>query len=369
MPDISFDSNAMVEPAGHSSMGRSPVAGTPGRHDAKNSVGDLVGNPVGDEVGKEFRDEVGDELRDEVGVAIDALSRTIAANDRVVVAYSGGVDSTLVAAVADRVCDTVAVTAVSPSLASFQHQTAVEVAKQIGLTHQTIDTDEMTSPDYRRNDRRRCFYCKQSLYHHLSQIVRRFGDQTSIVSGTNADDLGDYRPGIEAGRAANVQTPLADLGIGKSMVRLMARRLGLPNADLAASPCLSSRIAYGTEVTADRLRRIDRMETQLRQSGFDVCRVRLYGAQTEVHDKNRGERRASRDRAMIEVPAERIAAATDLLGRLNANSASSTKLVSSFCMDDWSEVTIATDGFRSGRMNDVVGGLPVIEPSPRVAGS
>lgn len=135
----------------------------------------------------------------------------------------------------------------------------------------------MDRPEYAANDSQRCFHCKTSLYAALASVCESMDDSDRIlVSGTNADDLGDYRPGIHAGRLASVRTPLADLGMNKSAVRAVAREFGLRNADLPASPCLSSRIAYGVRVTPERLARIERAEDFLRARGFDILRVRLH---------------------------------------------------------------------------------------------
>ena len=201
--------------------------------------------------------------------------------DQVVVAFSGGVDSSVVAAAAYRSLGerSLAMTAISPSVARWQREAAETVAKQIGIQHQWIETDEIESADYRRNDSQRCFYCKQTLYQSVRQAIGRVAESTSsiatLLSGTNADDLTDYRPGLKAGHDASVATPLADLGMTKADVRRVAKFFQLPNDQTPASPCLSSRIAYGIEVTRQRLDRIDAGEAWLRQRGFDDVRVRL----------------------------------------------------------------------------------------------
>ncbi len=211
----------------------------------------------------------------------------LATHRRLLVAFSGGVDSSVVVAAASRAnLDLlVAVTAESPSVPRWQIELAQEIAAKLGVEHLLISTAETQRPDYQRNDTRRCFFCKQTLYDSISELARqRFGDrldpletsQVEIVSGTNLDDLGDYRPGIEAGRHKGVLTPLAELGFGKPAVRQLASYFGLPNHDLPASPCLASRIAYGTEVTVDRLRRIEQAESLLREQGFREVRVRLH---------------------------------------------------------------------------------------------
>ncbi len=155
---------------------------------------------------------------------------------RVVVALSGGVDSSVVAAAAHRVSAelAIAVTADSPSVARWQIESARKVAAEIGIEHHVIETHEIDRDDYRRNDGRRCFFCKETLYQSVRDYTQRYPDVT-IVSGTNADDLGDYRPGIDAGKASGVVAPLADLGMTKSRVRALARHFGLSNHALPAS--------------------------------------------------------------------------------------------------------------------------------------
>ena len=201
---------------------------------------------------------------------------------RVVVAFSGGVDSSVVAAACQRadldfVC---AVTAQSPSVPQWQLETAVGIAKEIGIDHHVVRTGEVERSDYQRNDGNRCFYCKDTLYAALSTFIREqsfIADaDVTVVSGTNGDDLGDYRPGIAAGQRRQVVAPLAETGLSKSRVRDLARYFGLSNHELPASPCLASRIAYGVEVTVERLACIEQSEDWLRSRGVPDCRVRLH---------------------------------------------------------------------------------------------
>ncbi|RMF42841.1 MAG: ATP-dependent sacrificial sulfur transferase LarE [Planctomycetota bacterium] len=189
------------------------------------------------------------------------------------IALSGGVDSAVVARAATLAgarCH--AVTAIGPAVSARELQDAREIARCVGIEHHWIDADELADVRYRTNDARRCFHCKTNLF---AAVRARFPGAT-IVTGTNRDDLGDYRPGLEAARNAAVRAPLAELGIGKVQVRQLARWWHLAIANKPASPCLASRIAYGVEVTEERLRRIDAAEQLLRQLGAQDCRVRLH---------------------------------------------------------------------------------------------
>lgn len=259
------------------------------------------------------------------------LVSTLSSLGPVVVAFSGGVDSSVVAAAAHRAvpCLAVAVTAQSPSVPRWQIEWAQRIAAEIGIEHHLLATAEGDRQQYRRNDNRRCFFCKETLYESLDRFARRFSDAT-IVSGTNADDLGDHRPGIQAGSLAGVVTPLADLGISKARVRDLAKHFGLSNSDLPASPCLASRIAYGTEVTAERLRRIEQAEDWLRLQGLSELRVRLH--QDEL--------------ARIEVPKDQI----ELLVQMDSDG----RMSRVFRDLGFQFVTIDLEGFRSGSMNRVL---------------
>ncbi len=257
----------------------------------------------------------------------DAL-RTL---QRVVIAFSGGVDSSVVAAAAHRANleAAIAVTADSPSVAAWQLEIAKQVAVEIGIEHQVVATDEVDRPEYRVNSQSRCYFCKETLYESLRQVSLSFPNAT-IVSGTNADDLGDHRPGIDAGRQAGVVTPLADLGIGKAKVRQLAAHYGLSNRSLPASPCLASRIAYGTEVTPQRLKQVEQAEEYLRALGFDQCRVRVHPD----------------DLARIEVPLVQIA------NLIEASQGSN--LTAFFNEVGFKFVSVDLAGFQTGSMNRVL---------------
>ncbi len=266
----------------------------------------------------------------------ERLVATLAALGRCAIAFSGGVDSAVVAAAAVRADrqrgrpgESVAVTAVSPAVPQSQLEIASRVAAELGIDHELISSDELARSDYAANGVRRCFFCKQSLYLAIGQVIARRGEM-AIVSGTNADDLGDYRPGIEAGQQAGVTTPLADLGIGKSLVRQLANHWAVSVAELPAAPCLASRIAYGVPVTAQRLRQIELAEAWLSQRGFSPLRVRLHDGEL----------------ARIEVDRKE-------LGRLVAEPLGG-ELRRHFAELGFRAVTVDLDGFRSGSLNQLV---------------
>lgn len=197
----------------------------------------------------------------------------------VLVCYSGGVDSAFVLAVAHEVlgASCVGMTAVSPSLAPLELEDAARVARAIGARHELVDSHEIENEDYAKNDVDRCFHCKSELY-RLSALKRVTWDLAHVVNGTNLDDLGDYRPGLEAARKAGVRSPLVELGLGKSDVRALAKSLGIDAWDKPAAACLSSRIPYGTSVTRERLAQIEGFESELRALGLRQLRVRYHDA-------------------------------------------------------------------------------------------
>jgi uncharacterized protein len=194
-----------------------------------------------------------------------------------VIALSGGVDSTVVAKAAFTALGSraVAVTGRSPSLAADELDHAKRGAKAVGIRHLVVETHEFHQENYVRNDGTRCYHCKSELYSLLTDFCRREGFAV-ICSGANLDDLGDYRPGLEAAAERGVRHPLQEAGFGKAQVRSLAAYWSLPNWDKPASPCLSSRIAVGVEATPERVERVEKAETFLKEAGLRECRVRCH---------------------------------------------------------------------------------------------
>jgi len=221
----------------------------------------------------------------EAGLAAkrDALERILQQAGSLLVAYSGGVDSACLAVFAHRVLGTraLAVTAVSESLSGEQRELALDVARRFGFAHRLVRTAEMENPLYVRNHADRCYHCKSELFRHLLPLAEAEGFR-HVAYGLIVDDLADFRPGQRAATEAGVRAPLAEAGLTKADVRSLSRALGLPTAELPASPCLASRLPYGTPVTAEALRRVERAEAGLRALGFRELRVRHLGEAARV---------------------------------------------------------------------------------------
>ncbi|MCL4194146.1 MAG: ATP-dependent sacrificial sulfur transferase LarE [Thermoguttaceae bacterium] len=193
------------------------------------------------------------------------------------VAFSGGLDSTVLAkaaqiALGDRA---VAVTGVSASLAAGELDECRDLARQIGIRHEVIETNELTNPEYQRNDSNRCYHCKTELFVEVEKLSRRLGVAV-VCDGSNRDDHGEHRPGLRAAREQQVKSPLAECEFTKPEIRQLAAHWDVPIWDKPATPCLSSRIAYGEQVTPERLEMIDRAERFLREQGFQPLRVRYH---------------------------------------------------------------------------------------------
>jgi uncharacterized protein len=256
------------------------------------------------------------------------LAAILAGLERVIVAYSGGVDSALLAAAAHETLgpNAVAVTAVSPSLARRELADATELARSFGWNHRTVATHEIDRAEYTRNSADRCYWCKSELFDVLDPLAEEM--RATIATGTNLDDLSDYRPGLRAARERSVRTPLAEAGLTKSDVRTLSAARGLPTADKPASPCLASRFAYGVPVTSEGLKRIERAEEIVRALGFDELRVRDHG-----------------DLARIEVPSEAIDRVTEQRAMIERE----LKAIG------FTYVTVDLGGFRSGSLNASLG--------------
>lgn len=261
----------------------------------------------------------------------DRLFAALRSYGRVVVAYSGGIDSTVVAQAAFLALgdDVIAITAVSDSLAEGELAEAVELAQRIGIRHRVIRTNEFADPNYLRNHADRCYFCKSELYGRLSSMLVDLNADV-IVSGANLDDQSDHRPGMRAARENSVRHPLQECELTKADVRALARAWGLPTWDKPATPCLSSRVAYGEEVTPERVRMIDQAERWLRDQGLRLVRVRYHKG----------------DLARVEV-------SLDELPRL-ASLGVREDLVRTFRDLGFKYVTLDLEGFRSGSMNAVV---------------
>ena len=213
----------------------------------------------------------------------DRCGEIIRSAGRVVVAFSGGIDSTLVAKLARDLLgkNAIAATAVSPSLAKADLDESIALAAAIGIEHRLLESTETEKADYQKNGPDRCYFCKDTAYELFTALARAEGFH-AVLDGTNADDTGDHRPGRRAAREHGVISPLQEAGLTKSDVRGWARELGLANWDKPANACLSSRVPFGMEVTPRKLAQIEAAETSLRALGFRQCRVRHHGQVARV---------------------------------------------------------------------------------------
>ncbi|MBI1241217.1 ATP-dependent sacrificial sulfur transferase LarE [Umezakia ovalisporum] len=256
--------------------------------------------------------------------------------EQALIAYSGGIDSTLVAKIAYDVLgdSALAVTAVSPSLLPEELEDAKIQAATMGIAHKIVQTHEMDNPNYSSNPVNRCYFCKSELHDTLKPLALQLG-YPYVVDGVNADDLHDYRPGIQAAQERGARSPLAEVGVTKAEVRQLSKQLGLPWWDKPAQPCLSSRFPYGEEITIAKLQRVGRAEIYLRKLGWQNLRVRSEG-----------------DTARIELlPAD----IRDFV--LNTNLQS---VVSAFQGLGFIYVTLDLEGYRSGKLNQVLQHSPMV---------
>ncbi len=261
---------------------------------------------------------------------LQQLRNLFAQMDSALIAYSGGIDSTLVAKVAQEVLGekALAITAVSPSLLPEELDEAQQQAEVIGIHHELIETKEMENPNYTSNPVNRCYFCKSELHDTLKPIALTRG-YPFVIDGVNADDLQDYRPGIQAAKERGARSPLAEVGITKTEVREITQQLNLPWWDKPSQPCLSSRFPYGEEITIAKLQRVGRAEVYLRQLGWNHIRVRSHG-----------------DTARIELSPDQIqnfVVNTDL-----------QQLTEKFQELGFLFVTLDLEGYQSGKLNRVL---------------
>jgi pyridinium-3,5-biscarboxylic acid mononucleotide sulfurtransferase len=250
--------------------------------------------------------------------------------ERALIAYSGGVDSTLVAKIAYDVLGdrSLAVTAVSPSLLPEELEDAQVQSAYIGIPHELVHTKEMDNPNYTSNPVNRCYFCKSELHDTLKPLGLKRG-YPYIIDGVNKDDLQDYRPGIQAAKERGARSPLAEVGVTKLEVRQISEKLGLPWWNKPAQPCLSSRFPYGEEITVTKLQRVGRSEVYLKQQGWHDLRVRSQG-----------------DTAKIELPPDQI---KSFVEKTDLN-----QLVKVFQDYGFMFVTLDLEGYQSGKLNKVI---------------
>ncbi|AKV02574.1 GMP synthase glutamine-hydrolyzing protein [Labilithrix luteola] len=272
--------------------------------------------------------------------ALARLADILRSMGSVLVCYSGGIDSAFVLAVAHKVLGDkcIGMTAVSPSLASFERDEAVAIAKQIGARHELVESSEIEDENYAKNNVDRCFHCKSELY-RISAKKQADWAMNEVVNGTNLDDLGDYRPGLEAAKNAGARSPLVEAEFTKADVRRLAQLLGLSIWDKPAAACLSSRLPYGTRVTRERLTQIGELERRIHELGIRQARVRWHAI---------GGAEGTRETAMarVEIGRDEMAKAFDLRDAF----------VEAGKSVGFAYVTLDLAGYRTGSHNEVLKG-------------
>jgi pyridinium-3,5-biscarboxylic acid mononucleotide sulfurtransferase len=266
--------------------------------------------------------------------ALDAkqarLFSVLSGMGRVIVAYSGGTDSAYLAWAAHRVlgADALAITADSASIPESHKRDAEDFVRQLGIPHEYIETHEFENPDYLKNDKNRCFHCKDELFARLEEVGLARGI-SNIIYGVNRDDLGDYRPGQNAAKIHQVKSPLVEAGLTKAEIRELSRMAGLPTWDRPASACLSSRIPYGTPVTIENVKTVERGEEEIKALGFRQFRVRFYNELVRIE--------VAKDELPRALTSEMAAKFTQIFKALG-----------------FKYVTLDLEGYRQGSLNEVL---------------